>query len=398
LEPGPERAVAHLWTGRVLMAQARYRTAAASFSDGLADTAVDDEPLRTQLAAAYALAARLGHAEPPDGLPEISGRGGAGTPQERLALAHAAFDGALAGTPAAEVRRLALQGLGPGVLVEEERVDGLGPMLAAAALTLAGDLQAGEALLTAAIELGRERGSASGLTLAYGLRAKAILRRGRLGDAIADIQAARSAHREAWRQTPFPTQAIATLVHIEHGAIEPAAEQVEHWERSADPTTGMPYMAFLMTRGRLNRARGAPKEAFADFLDCGRRAAAQGIFNPAVFQWRSQAALAALQLGHREDAVALAEKELELARSFGAPETIGQALHVRGTVEGGAQGLLLYRDAVATLESSQAVLALARALVDYGAALRKVSRRQAAREPLRRGLDLARRCQAEVLV
>jgi DNA-binding CsgD family transcriptional regulator len=398
LEPGPERAVVQLWTGRTLMAQVRFRTAAGSFRAGLADTGEQDEPLRAQLAASYAVAARLGFSEPPGDVPEVEGGGPAGTLEARLALARAAFDEALAGSPAEEVRRLALQALGPGVLVEAEGVDGLGAMLAASALTLTGDLQAGEALFTATIELGRERGSASGLTIAYALRAMTILRRGRLGDALADVQAARSAHPDAWRESSYPAQAIATLVHLERGAAGPAAAQVTRWERSADPTAGLPYMAFLMTRGRLHRARGAPEEALADFLDCGRRAVALDINNPAVLQWRSQAALAAFQLGRRRDAAALAETELELARSFGAPDAIGQALHALGTIEGGAEGMRRYHEAVAVLDSSQAVLALARALIDHGAALRKSSRRQAAREPLRRGLDLARRCQADALV
>jgi DNA-binding CsgD family transcriptional regulator len=43
-------------------------------------------------------------------------------------------------------------------------------------------------------------------------------------------------------------------------------------------------------------------------------------------------------------------------------------------------------------------LELARALVDYGAALRRQKHRAAAREPLRRGLDLAQRCGATTLV
>ena len=44
------------------------------------------------------------------------------------------------------------------------------------------------------------------------------------------------------------------------------------------------------------------------------------------------------------------------------------------------------------LEPSGARLELARALVDLGAAQRRAGRRAAAREPLRRGVDLAVRC------
>jgi DNA-binding CsgD family transcriptional regulator len=53
---------------------------------------------------------------------------------------------------------------------------------------------------------------------------------------------------------------------------------------------------------------------------------------------------------------------------------------------------------VAVLSASQAELELARALVQQGTALRVAGRRIDAREPLRRGLDLADRCGADRLV
>ena len=153
-----------------------------------------------------------------------------------------------------------------------------------------------------------------------------------------------------------------------------------------------------MTRGRLRRLQGRPDEALADFLDCGHRAAELEIFNPAAFPWRSQSALALLQIGKRGQASALAESELTLARASGAPDTVGHALHVLGTVEEGAEGLRLLEESVEMLETSQAVLLRARALIDFGTALRKTSKQRLAREPLKRGLDLAQRCHAGALV
>ena len=55
----------------------------------------------------------------------------------------------------------------------------------------------------------------------------------------------------------------------------------------------------------------------------------------------------------------------------------------------GDEGLALLERAVERLDHSQAALERARALVDYGAALRRRRKRRAAREPLHRGLDLA---------
>src|SRR5829696_4144438 len=53
--------------------------------------------------------------------------------------------------------------------------------------------------------------------------------------------------------------------------------------------------------------------------------------------------------------------------------------------------------AVAQLERSQLALERARALVELGAALRRLGRRAAARDPLRLAADLAQRCGAEQL-
>ncbi len=398
LDRGPERAVASLWTGRILMAEARFRTAATSFRRGLGEIGVNDEPLRTELAVSYATAARLGYSELPAEVAATHLHGDATTPQGRLSLAYTAYEGALEGRPAPAVRQMALQSLGPGTLVEEHGADGLGPPLAALALMLAGDLQSAEAVLTAVIELGRERGSAVGLTMAHSLRATAILRRGRVGDALLDLQASRSTHRDAWRDRSFAAQGLVPLLLLHQAAPEIALAHIERWERSADPTSGIPYANFLLVRGQVRRSMGQTEEAIGDLLDCGERAAQLGAANPAMFPWRSEAALAELSLGRRDRASVLAQAELGLANSFGAPETVGRALHVLGVVEEGADGLLLLEEAVAALDSSQAVFALASALIDYGAALRKASRRRDAREPLRRGVDLARRCEAEALV
>jgi DNA-binding CsgD family transcriptional regulator len=68
---------------------------------------------------------------------------------------------------------------------------------------------------------------------------------------------------------------------------------------------------------------------------------------------------------------------------------LGISLRVCGLVEGGEPGLELLGDAVGTLEHSQSPLELARALTDYGAALRRAGRRVQARVELERALDLA---------
>jgi len=122
------------------------------------------------------------------------------------------------------------------------------------------------------------------------------------------------------------------------------------------------------------------------------------IRNPATLQWRSQAALAMRLLDRREEAAELAREELRLARQWGAPRPIGIALRALGLVHGGRRGEAQLRHAVEVLEPSGAQLEHARALIDLGGMLRRANRRADAREPLRRGLELAYRAGAAGLV
>jgi hypothetical protein len=84
-----------------------------------------------------------------------------------------------------------------------------------------------------------------------------------------------------------------------------------------------------------------------------------------------------------------AEAALAWARVWGTPGYLGQALAVSGLIRQGDEGIALLREAVAELDRSPARRELARALTALGAALRRRGERQAAREPLRRALDLA---------
>jgi DNA-binding CsgD family transcriptional regulator len=74
---------------------------------------------------------------------------------------------------------------------------------------------------------------------------------------------------------------------------------------------------------------------------------------------------------------------------WGTPGNLGQALTDSALILGGDEGLERLREAVAHLERSPARRELARSLVELGAALRRRGERTAAREPLRRALDIA---------
>ena len=105
--------------------------------------------------------------------------------------------------------------------------------------------------------------------------------------------------------------------------------------------------------------------------------------------WRSWAAEGLRLLDRNEEARALADEELALARLWGDPHAIGAALRVLGLVERGeAASDCCGRRRGAP--GSKARLEHAHALVDLGAALRRANQRTEARERLREGVDLAR--------
>ena len=93
----------------------------------------------------------------------------------------------------------------------------------------------------------------------------------------------------------------------------------------------------------------------------------------------------------------MAREDLERARTWGAASGLGVALRAVALVEGGEASVDRIREAVDALEGSPARLEHARALADYGAALRRANRRSDARDALQQGLDVARRCGAKPL-
>jgi DNA-binding CsgD family transcriptional regulator len=221
-------------------------------------------------------------------------------------------------------------------------------------------------------------------------RARASCDRGALADAEADARWALE-RAEGVRRMYAVTEVIRVL--IERDALE-AAEHV--LEQLVDPRASRSIEAarFLIARGRLRGAQGRLQEALDDFLECGQRCEPLGLSIASTFPWRAEAALVQALLGDTREARRLAGEQLELAREFGRPRTLGISLRASGLIEAGEAGLELLAEAVKTLERSQSPLELARALSDYGAALRRAGRRVQARTELERALDVAHHCGA----
>jgi len=138
-------------------------------------------------------------------------------------------------------------------------------------------------------------------------------------------------------------------------------------------------------------ATGRAAEALA--LSERMRTEQPHVQNPTAVTWRSPQARALHHLGRTEEALAVARENVEIARRYGAPSTIGRALRELGELRGD-EGIEDLEESVALLDGAPARLELAKALAALGRALRHARRPSDAREPLRRALELADACGA----
>src|SRR5262249_30853660 len=134
------------------------------------------------------------------------------------------------------------------------------------------------------------------------------------------------------------------------------------------------------------------RAAVADLERARARLDRFGGVNVVGLDGRIRTALVMHALGDDQAAQREAGAALAAARHWGTAGAIGAALPACGL--GGATGkeVELLQEAATTLAGSPQKLEHARALIDLGAALRRQGERVAAREPLRRGLDLAHAC------
>ena len=152
----------------------------------------------------------------------------------------------------------------------------------------------------------------------------------------------------------------------------------------------------LRARARLRLVQGRIAEARADALSVLERIDPRGA-RGLVSVSRIIATNACLRGGDLAAARRLIDQELDEARRLGPPSAVGIALRAKGRLEGGDAGLNLLDESATILEAVPRPLQLAHSLVELGAALRRARRAVDAREPLRRGFDLARQSGATPL-
>lgn len=223
------------------------------------------------------------------------------------------------------------------------------------------------------------------LTLALSLALQ-----GSLAEANEAVSAALSTNKDhSWGRR---SEALSCLVGVllDMGRLDEAEAAISESvtiDRDDPPLAGP---TLLEQRGRLRSLQGRVPEALADLFAAGRRAEDCHINSPVATIWRREAALSLSAAGRHEEAVRLAEENLELARAHGGGWVVGSALHTLAAVGAPTECADRLEEALELLEDSPARLELARVKIDLGRAVREAgSSPSRAREMLRSGADIA---------
>jgi DNA-binding CsgD family transcriptional regulator len=206
---------------------------------------------------------------------------------------------------------------------------------------------------------------------------------------LADLELARDARRYGWYEFARSAAAHYALALIERGELD-RAQDVLNEDGSLDEPRDIEDVLRVYSLAELRLAQGRAQDAF----DAARRVGDIGertVRFLGYAPWRNTAALAALMLGERDQALRLAEDALTRAERTDVLHLRIRSRRVLGLVEQGPSAIRSLRAAVRLGRSAPQRLETMRALVDLGAALRRENRRSAAREPLERACDTASR-------
>ncbi len=324
----------------------------------------------------------------------IDGDSAADGPGDRVVLAVQSLHESVFVSPAPRAADLAIQALGDGALLAEQTSQGPGVNLATLALFHAGRLIEAQHAADATVRDARRRGALLAHAEASVVRALVLYTRGRITDAAADAQAAADGMNWGWHA--HPQTAVATQVHcmIERDELKEAASLIERAERELVPPAGRGIDAFMnLARARVHLLHRNLDAARTD-VEAAAHAVRDFAQSTRVRCHGDRCGVIAHVSGDQARARALIDEEVDLAQLFEVPIPLGVALRYRALAETRDQALETLREAISTLEQTEAKLEFARAHVGLGRGLRRAGQRIGARHHLGIGLDLAHRCGA----
>jgi DNA-binding CsgD family transcriptional regulator len=389
------RAQLALSQGEALYNQHRYRESADVIANALASPENYAERFAHELNAAYIAAASF--------VPELQGEVharraeliGSATDDlatcQRRAFAHLALLASLQGEDRASVSDLAERAWGDGRLLADDSLHRLSWPLVASALLFADELERDIEICDAALVASQEASSPVASAMAGYCRAWPLYKQGRIVEALVDARAALEARPAHWESHFRTAYGAVAACHIQRGELELAETALSILgDAELRGTIHIPFL--LEIRAELRLAQVRPQEALADALEAGNLAESRfGMTGPGAIAWRSTAGLAHLAMGEHDEARELVAEELDQARRGRTTSAVIRNLRILGLIERGQRGIDLLSDAVTIGEGGPPRLEYVHALIDLGAALRRANHRVAARDPLRKGLELSYR-------
>jgi DNA-binding CsgD family transcriptional regulator len=322
------------------------------------------------------------------------------TALDRANLMASAFEHVIAARPAERSAELARRAIEGAELPTDVSAGGHVFITATTALMFSERYDEAGRLYARAVDDARRRGSSVGFAAASSLRSLMLYRIGSLSAALADATAALDLRNDVHGAQGYLACALNALVFasLDRGTAGPDLLALADDFFATQPSEDLPYSQAMHARGWLKAELGDREGGLEELLACGERELEWGVGTPQIIAWRSSAAEVCLRLGRLDQAKELAARELELARSIGAPRALGVALRAAALAESGARRIELLREAVTALEASQGALELARARIDLGVALVRTGRREDARPLLRDGQEGAAAAGATPLV
>jgi DNA-binding NarL/FixJ family response regulator len=314
-------------------------------------------------------------------------------PPDPGAAALRAVSAALTSTRAGEPIRLAeIQAALPDLAGEFPTLAFVGGGFA---LIWSDELSAGLELADAALAYSRTTGSPTGAAQWSTARASALLRLGRVREAVAEATAS-----VEFNIDQAPSTLAWPLVPLIDGLI--LLGDLDGAERAAalQPLRPSGYLSVAMlteTLGRLALAEEEPDKAARLLAEAGERLTGMGYAGPPLSAWRGCQALALAQLGDPDAGADLAREEIALAETADAARVRGVAqLALALCSPEHARSESIVR-AVDTLRSSPARIELCLALIELGIELRRRGEAVDAREPLSEAVEIANACGAAAL-
>ncbi|HKZ13329.1 MAG TPA: AAA family ATPase [Solirubrobacterales bacterium] len=288
----------------------------------------------------------------------------------------------------------AKRALGNGCSLFEEEPEMISAPTSVFVLMAADEVDAAAAAADRALEIARRRNSAPEMGRAWFVK-------GVIAWTYGDLVASEGHHRQA-REIGI-LAGIPPLSFITAGPLAELMIQRDELDESEAilatmgvaggpiPPSGI-FMLLLTTRARLRCERGEYAECLEDVATVVGQSEEMGYGPGPALLLGIEEVRSLVALGRIEEARERSAVLLDFGRRWGVPMSVSYALRAAAPSAEGAAEIEMLREAVEVSSGSNRRLQVAEAHVDLGAALRRQNQRAAAREPLREGLKLARRC------